>query len=170
MPFQKMLTCKAVVVLFSDNFHMQRELSTIILMSTSCLEKTIFPSEAKRLVQHETSPAPGSRVDAISKQLLKQSKRSKLIVLLLSKQLLCLSSDITAKSLRSISSRVLSKSNVLCIRMQYNDYSLLMDTGSVFEERIVLADCEIIIGVDESHVPAKTGEKVLVVSKDETGR
>jgi len=44
-----------------------------------------------------------------------------------------------------------------------------MDTGSVFEEHIVLADCEIIIGADESHVPAKAGEKVLVVSKDETG-
>lgn len=54
--------------------------------------------------------------------------------------------------------------------MQYNDYSLLMDIGSVFEEHIVLADCEIIIGVDESHVPAKAGEKVLVVSKDQTGR
>lgn len=88
----------------------------------------------------------------------------------LPKQLLCLSSDIAAKSLRSISSRVLSKSNVLCIHMQYNDCSLLMDTGSEFEEHIVLADCEIIIGVDESHVPAKAGEKVLVVSKDETGR
>ena len=44
------------------------------------------------------------------------------------------------------------------------------DTGSVFEEHIVLADCEIITGVDESHVPAKAGEKVLVMSKDERGR
>jgi len=40
----------------------------------------------------------------------------------------------------------------------------------VFEEHTVLADCEIIIGVDDSNVPAKAGEKVLVVSKDKAGR
>lgn len=54
--------------------------------------------------------------------------------------------------------------------MQHNHCSLLMDTGSMFEEHIVLADCEIITGLGDSHVPAKAGEKVLVMSKDERGR